>query len=86
MDIEKRYPNGIWEKRTLLRMRGDRGGEVVKSDAFSASDASFRGIVLPRRENEEAACSYSIKQKRGRFVVFAKTVIGKIDDGALLFE
>ena len=70
----------------MLRMRGDRGGEVVKGDTFSASDASFRGIVLPRRENKEAACSYSIKQKRGRFVVIAKTVIGKIDDGALLFE
>ena len=59
---------------------------MIEGDALGASDGAFVGIVRPRREDEQAACGNGIEEKVGGFEVIAETVVGEVDDIAIVVE
>ena len=44
----------------------------------------FVGIVRPGREDEQTTCSNGIKEEIGGLEILTETVIGDVDDGAVL--
>ena len=57
---------------------------MIEGDALGASDRAFIGIVRPGRENEQAACGNGIEEEVGGFEVIAETVVGEVDDIAIV--
>ena len=59
---------------------------MIEGDALGASDGAFVGIVRPGREDEQTACGYGIEEKVGGFEVIAETVVGEVDDIAIVMK
>ena len=57
---------------------------IVEGDAIGARDMFFGGVVLPRGEDEHVTGINGIEESCGGFVIIAKAVIGKVDDGMML--
>ena len=59
---------------------------MIEGDALGAGDRAFVGIVRPGREDEQAACGNGIEEEVGGFEVIAETVVGEVDDIAIVME
>ena len=59
---------------------------MIEGDALGAGDGAFVGIVRPGREDEQTACGYGIEEKVGGFEVIAETVVGEVDDIAIVMK
>ena len=92
----KRNRKGIADKcrqlADVIRRRAHKstGGDflchLIEGDALGAGDGAFIGIVRPGREDEQAACGNGIEEKVGGFEVIAETVVGEVDDIAIIVE
>ena len=59
-------------------------GEAVEGDTLGTGDVSLVRVVLPRREDKQAALGDSIKEGIGGFEELTEAVVGKEDDKTIL--
>ena len=59
---------------------------MIEGDALGASDRAFIRIVRPGREDKQTACGNGFEEEVGGFEVIAETVVGEVDDIAIVME
>ena len=59
---------------------------VIQRDTFFSGYMSLSVFMRPRAENQQAPRRDGIEESVGWFVVISETIIGKVNDGKLLFE
>ena len=76
--------NGISANKRNLMSGGDLFGEAVEGDALGTGDVSLIGVMLPRREDKQAAFGNGIKEGIGGFEELTEAVVGEEDDKTIL--
>ena len=65
---------------------GDFFCHLIEGDALGACNGTFVRIVRPGREDEEATRSDGIEKEVGGFEIIAETVVGEVDDIAIVMK
>lgn len=79
-------PDDISANGRNLMGGGDFLGHLIKGDALGACNGTFVRIVRPGREDEEATRSDGIEKEIGGFEIIAETVVGEVDDIAIVMK
>ena len=79
-------PDDISANGRNLMGGGDFLCHLIEGDALGACNGTFVRIVRPGREDEEATRSDGIEKEVGGFEVIAETVVGEVDDIAIVME
>ena len=81
-----KMPDDISANGRNLMGGGDFLGHLIKGDALGACNGTFVRFGRPGREDEEATRSDGIEKEVGGFEIIAETVVGEVDDIAIVMK